>query len=212
MHQLLSALEHCHSNACEHSDLKLDNIMCASPPPEDEGSELPVLKLIDFGNAQRISVQTGKHSQVATDDMWHAGLIFFQLITGQCFFVQDLIELESLEDQGVFVDPGSMTCGSEYVALQMNVARKFCDPMTLDLLGKMLKPDKAARISAQDALEHPFVRAAAREDGKLVRKASFSSGSTTVGSFDESEIGQISDEPNHGPPTPSKAQIISYTA
>jgi len=187
MHGLLSAVEHCHSLGYSHGDLKLDNIMFAAPPNQ-KSSEPPVLKLIDFGNARHMGTDADQSRQALAQDMWFVGLVFFQLITGQNFFALAMMESESLEDQGVDVDPDRMTCCSEYVRMQMATARRFGDKMALDLLGKLLKLDGMSRITAKEALEHPFVHALSHEPPMHVtRTPSFSSRSTTVGSCDEFE-------------------------
>eukprot|EP00435_Cladocopium_sp_Y103_P061220 s858_g22.t2 len=145
MKQLLSAVKHCHDSGLVHNDLKFDNIMLAS------SAALPKLKLIDFGNAQSST------KKAPVDDMWFVGIIFYQLITGQPFFQMDSDELESMDEQGVFVDPGSMQCDAFYVQLRLSVAKRFGNSITLDLLSKMLQTNRNVRITATDALDHPFL-------------------------------------------------------
>lgn len=55
------------------------------------------------------------------------GLIFYQLITGQPFFQMDNDELDSLEEQGVYVDPGRMQCDAYYVQLRLSIAKRFAN-------------------------------------------------------------------------------------
>mmetsp|Transcript_19267 Transcript_19267/g.67058 ORF Transcript_19267/g.67058 Transcript_19267/m.67058 type:complete len:623 (-) Transcript_19267:257-2125(-) len=156
MRQLLLALGHCHSLGYEHSDLKFDNLMVASQPKEVDG-QTEVLKLIDFGNARPICAEPVSDPCFENDDVWYAGVLFFELITGQPFFIQDPSELESLEEQGLYVDPSKMVCGSEYIELRLAAAKQCADDMTVDLLSKMLTLNKAKRIGIQDALDHPFL-------------------------------------------------------
>lgn len=145
MKQLLSAVKHCHDSGLVHNDLKFDNIMLAS------SAALPKLKLIDFGNAQSST------KKAPVDDMWFVGIIFYQLTTGQPFFQMDSDELESMDEQGVFVDPGSMQCDAFYVQLFLSIAKRFGNSITLDLLSKMLQTNRNVRITATDALDHPFL-------------------------------------------------------
>eukprot|EP00933_Yihiella_yeosuensis_P021486 TRINITY_DN16998_c0_g1_i1.p1 TRINITY_DN16998_c0_g1~~TRINITY_DN16998_c0_g1_i1.p1 ORF type:complete len:320 (-),score=65.01 TRINITY_DN16998_c0_g1_i1:300-1259(-) len=145
VYQLLSALDHCHDLGFVHGDLKMDNIMFA---------QQNVLKLIDFGNSRHCPTVDVAEDQSA--DMWSVGLILYQLITGQPFFITDSFQLESLDDQGVYVDPARMKCDSVYVDLRISLAKRVAEGLVLDLLGKMLVLDKATRITAKEALDHPF--------------------------------------------------------
>ncbi|CAE7225420.1 CaMKII [Symbiodinium natans] len=146
MQQLLAALSHCHDSGRIHNDLKFDNIMLAS------GAKQPKLKLIDFGN----SLSLHEAGKTPSDDMWFAGLTFFQLVTGLPFFLMDSDELESLDEQGVYVDPQKMQCDSMYLQLRLSIAKRFASSIALDLLAKMLQLDRTARIAAAEALDHPF--------------------------------------------------------
>ncbi|CAK8995701.1 SNF-related serine/threonine-protein kinase (SNF1-related kinase) [Durusdinium trenchii] len=167
LQQLLLAVQHCHKSGFVHNDLKFDNIMLAS------GASLPKLKLIDFGNASRADAK-----RKPADDIWFLGLIFYQLITGQPFFQMDNDELDSLEEQGVYVDPGRMQCDAYYVQLRLSIAKRFANSITLDLMSKMLQTKQSARISAADALEHPFLlrlKERLEEDTPEMRKGSLES-------------------------------------
>eukprot|EP00913_Durusdinium_trenchii_P024785 g23263.t1 len=195
LQQLLLAVQHCHKSGFVHNDLKFDNIMLAS------GASLPKLKLIDFGNASRADAKRKPAEPWAQDDIWFLGLIFYQLITGQPFFQMDNDELDSLEEQGVYVDPGRMQCDAYYVQLRLSIAKRFANSITLDLMSKMLQTKQSARdvareavvrshpetigdvhrptgISAADALEHPFLlrlKERLEEDTPEMRKGSLES-------------------------------------
>eukprot|EP00931_Biecheleriopsis_adriatica_P068219 TRINITY_DN4220_c0_g1_i2.p1 TRINITY_DN4220_c0_g1~~TRINITY_DN4220_c0_g1_i2.p1 ORF type:complete len:606 (-),score=128.93 TRINITY_DN4220_c0_g1_i2:285-2102(-) len=157
MYGLASALAYCHDSGYAHCDVKPDNIMFVAPVESQEPHH-PTLKLIDFGNARRVEGS----ADLCAQDVWFAGLIFFQLVTRQSFFIQDEEELQHLDEQGVYVDAIAMKCGKDYLTMRMEIAARCCGPEghhALDLLRQMLELDVAHRIRAGAILEHPVMRA-----------------------------------------------------
>eukprot|EP00931_Biecheleriopsis_adriatica_P068220 TRINITY_DN4220_c0_g1_i3.p1 TRINITY_DN4220_c0_g1~~TRINITY_DN4220_c0_g1_i3.p1 ORF type:complete len:623 (-),score=120.22 TRINITY_DN4220_c0_g1_i3:543-2339(-) len=157
MYWLSSALTYCHDSGYAHCDVKPDNIMFMKPTELQE-SHLPTLKLIDFGNARCVEGS----NDLCAQDVWFAGLIFFQLVTRQSFFIQDEEELQHLDEQGVYVDAIAMKCGKDYLTMRMEIAARCCGPEghhALDLLRQMLELDVGRRIRARAILEHPVMSA-----------------------------------------------------
>ena len=109
--QLLAALAYLHDTCkCVHTDLKLENILLASPEPLREGSpgQMPrytprsnSIRIIDFGGA---TFEDAHHSSIINtrqyrgpevilglgwsypSDIWSAGCILAELLTGRLLF------------------------------------------------------------------------------------------------------------------------------
>ncbi len=150
MRQILQGLEHCHSHGVIHRDVKPNNILM-----DQEGH----LRLADFGSG-RLSAHNGAktpdlctlwyrapellrgHTNYSIPvDLWSAGCIFAELLTGQILF-RSTTELEQL------------TCIDE--VLQGKWPTTVSHPVALDLLQHLLRYEPHERLSARQALKHNF--------------------------------------------------------
>ncbi|KAL4497962.1 hypothetical protein ABPG72_014819 [Tetrahymena utriculariae] len=151
MQQALSALQYAHSKYYAHRDIKPENIMI---DPETQK-----IKIIDWGastsfNGEKIKQLVGSAYYIAPEilkrkgynekvDIWSLGIVFYLLITGSTPYNSETtteIFEEIKKYQLTFDDP---------------LWEKFSNECK-DLLSKMLNPQPNKRISAQQALKHPW--------------------------------------------------------
>lgn len=154
--QLLSAMEYAHRNGIMHRDLKPENIMLVDQSPDSP------IKIIDWGlarplsrSAMRLSSDIGTPSYVAPEvlcskkycekcDIWSIGVIAFELMVGYLpFNAFDGHFIETLQSGKVDFKKEDWDDIS---------------PSAKDLIKHMLVPDPAARYSASEARNHPWVR------------------------------------------------------
>merc|ERR1712046_101139 len=146
MQKLMQALQHRHERGFAHGDIKADNIMV-------EGDILDVdLRLIDFGLAHKhLSSAAG-----AADDIWFAGIMLFEMLTGEALFsTQSSASKAPWLEQGM--SPDAFARDVTYIDFQLASVQADLSEEAWDLLHKMLKPDACSRITARQALEHPFI-------------------------------------------------------
>eukprot|EP00339_Tiarina_fusa_P018102 CAMPEP_0117000994 /NCGR_PEP_ID=MMETSP0472-20121206/3147_1 /TAXON_ID=693140 ORGANISM="Tiarina fusus, Strain LIS" /NCGR_SAMPLE_ID=MMETSP0472 /ASSEMBLY_ACC=CAM_ASM_000603 /LENGTH=378 /DNA_ID=CAMNT_0004700865 /DNA_START=9 /DNA_END=1148 /DNA_ORIENTATION=+ len=173
--QLLGALAFLHEHAGAHRDLKPDNIML---------SQTLELKLGDFGFARNVQ-QGGALTQVgvgtpvynppemgtgavnaAAQDMWMAGVCLFIFLTGN--FPFGGAELRESDRKRVFdrldapgeANPthrGYWEGGSVGSFRPMMLRKKFLSEPAVDLLNRLWDRDPLRRLSAKQALEHPWL-------------------------------------------------------
>lgn len=177
MHQLLTGLAFCHSNRVLHRDLKPQNLLIDS-----EGA----IKLADFGLARAFSIPVrtythevvtlwyrapeillGSRNYSTPVDIWSLGCIFAEMLTRNALFpgdceIDELFRIfRTLGTPNEQVWPG-VTSLPDYQDSFPCWAPKplnsiiHADEHALDLLSRMLVYDPAARITAKDALQHPY--------------------------------------------------------
>jgi len=158
MRQVLCALQYCHVRSVMHRDLKPDNIMVAA-----HCGLRPEVKLIDFGLAvmstrslarrrsgssivgtadyQAPEVRRGQHSTAA--DVWSAGMVLHALLVGN-LPAPDVLDGE---------DPMHLSA-PQYQKVS-HEAR--------DLLWRLLQVDPARRLTAAEAVAHPWINGGGNE-------------------------------------------------
>lgn len=182
MFQLLMGLAYCHAHRILHRDLKLQNLLV---------DKLGNIKLADFGLARSISlpVRTYTHEVVTlwyrspelllktthygpSVDLWSLGCIFAEMQSNRVLFPGDS-EIDQI--YRIFRTLGTPDETNWPKFKEMPDYRRFpkfsgrgvesyigSDNMdAVDLLDKFLTYNPDARISAKQALEHPYMEGAA---------------------------------------------------
>jgi len=158
--KVIEAAAYLHKNGVVHRDLKPENLLFSS---EDEDSEL---KIADFGFARYIgegSLQTpcGSPAYVAPEivneqdynkavDMWSIGVILYILLCGFPPFYH-----ETTEQIFVKIKEGQFNFPDPYWSKVSSAAK--------ELVSLLLKVDPKERITAEDALLHPWIAASGGE-------------------------------------------------
>jgi len=155
--QILEAIQYCHSKSIVHRDLKPENLLYASP------AEDAPLKLADFGLAHLLKPKEMMHSACGTPgyvapeilrgeregygravDLWSIGVIIYILVCGYPPFADD-------DNDKLFV-------------MIQNAAFEFHSPYfdevsgeAKDLICKLLVTEPSHRLTAEQALAHPWL-------------------------------------------------------
>lgn len=157
LYNLLSALAHLHRNNIVHRDIKAENILFAS-----RNSRASLLLLADFGHAQILAGEDladcfgGTLSYLAPEvvrrerhgfpvDMWAVGVLTYFMLCGYTPFDCDTDK----ETKEMITTADYVYEPEEYWGHIPQVAKDFID--------KCLCLDPKDRLSAEDALKHPFI-------------------------------------------------------
>eukprot|EP00948_MAST-09A_sp_MAST-9A-sp1_P002566 g2566.t1 len=150
---ILEAINYCHSNKIAHRDIKPENLILKEPNSEE-------LVLIDFGmsriydDEEVFTSQCGSPSYVAPEvlkgaytqscDLWSIGVITYILMTGEPPFIGD-------SDQETM----SKVRDGKY---EMNQAEwDYVSDSAKDLVKKLMCTDVNQRLTAEQALSHPWI-------------------------------------------------------
>lgn len=178
-YQTLCGIAHCHAHRHLHRDLKPQNLLI---------NESKELKLADFGLARAFGNTTRAYSNEVVTlwyrppdvllgsqqyntsiDVWSAGCIIAEMVTGKPLFpgrsnVDELICIFKILGtpnektwQGVTELPE--WANTEFPECKSTPMREICitlEPAGHDLLNKMLEMNPITRISAVEALAHPY--------------------------------------------------------
>jgi calcium-dependent protein kinase len=154
MFQLLSAISYCHSQKVIHRDLKPGNIFLVSKGADFDirisgfGSSAFLYinsSLIGgFGNAYYLAPEVHKHSYNELIDVWSAGMIMYVMLTGRTPY-------PGKDEQEVIANAiaSPFDIRSAY--------QKGIPEDALDLLRGLLDLNVETRLSANDAIEHPWI-------------------------------------------------------
>ena len=155
IYQILLAINYCHKMGIVHRDIKPENIMIE----RKELNGLLRVKLIDFGVAKIFSLNVN-HKTIAGSsiymapevlranynescDLWSIGVILYILLIGQPpFFGKNENEISQAIKTGKY-DINN----KQYLSLSQNAK---------DLIAKLLKYNPQERITALEALNHPW--------------------------------------------------------
>eukprot|EP00922_Rhytidocystis_sp_ex-Travisia-forbesii_P054201 GHVS01080404.1.p1 GENE.GHVS01080404.1~~GHVS01080404.1.p1 ORF type:complete len:625 (+),score=123.45 GHVS01080404.1:158-2032(+) len=164
IHQVMLAVARMHSVGLVHRDLKTANLMLSQPHPF--GS----IKIVDFGNGHQMTRRDSRICNNLTTcfacapeifdwvydqregysekvDLWAAGTILYELFTGHRLFEGSRLDevwplVKNFSPQG----------------LQQPMAARQVPTQAIDLLKRLLAKDPDKRISAAEALKHPYIK------------------------------------------------------
>ena len=163
MEKILSALAYLHERGIIHKDIKLENIVL------EEADPFSNLKLIDFGFSE-IKDESKNYNRSSSGtliymaqevftmdydekcDIWAAGVILYLLLFKELPFTgptsDDLLEDILTKDL------------SAMLKKHKGVSR---EPLITHFLQKLLERDSSKRLSAVEALNHPFIQKYAKK-------------------------------------------------
>ncbi|KAL7860127.1 hypothetical protein SRHO_G00152740 [Serrasalmus rhombeus] len=177
-YQLLRGLKYIHSAGIIHRDLKPNNLAV------DENCEL---KILDFGLARHAEMEMTGYvvtrwyrapevifnwmHYTQTVDIWSAGCILAEMITGQVLFPGN----DSMDQLNMILDLTGTPQSSLLQKMQSKDARTYVsslpvqkkkdfrkvfpamDSWAVDVLEKTLMLDPEVRLTAKDGLSHPYL-------------------------------------------------------
>ncbi|KAG5181092.1 kinase-like domain-containing protein [Tribonema minus] len=188
---LLRAVAHCQARGIAHRDIKLSNILC--PAPDGAGSRgcaaaAPVVKLGDFGMAGAVGadgclrgrcgtpgyvapeiLRAGPHEPYGANvDAYSVGVVAYTLLCGyEPFYGETDAELLAQNKAGDFDFDMADWCD---VSLSAQ-----------DFVSALMDANPATRITAAEALEHPWLAAALSGGSSGARRCSRGSSSGARG-------------------------------
>lgn len=149
--QLITALDFCHTMDISTRDIKMDNVLLHWVI----GAQRPILKLYNFGIVHDRSpeimapeVLFGAEDCRQTADIWAAGVLLYGLLTGVCPFVRlwDTNETADKRLQAMFL----RIIAGEFLPISEGSTEVRA------LLGAMLQPAPASRITMESIANHPW--------------------------------------------------------
>lgn len=169
MRQICQALKYLHSKNIIHLDLKPENVVIANQSND-------VVKIIDFGGAQFytkgkvVRTMFGTREYMApetlgydpvefTTDMWSAGVLCYNLLSGLSPF---------LGDDDSETECSIQTCEWDYDCIEFDHVSEEAK----DFISNLLVRDPAERMTSDECLHHPWLNASTRADIKDARSLS----------------------------------------
>ncbi|OMJ94225.1 hypothetical protein SteCoe_2713 [Stentor coeruleus] len=164
MKQLLIGVSYLHNLRIVHRDLKPENVLI-----EEKGEDL-LIKIIDFDTSVKLTekgVVSGLYGTIyymapelvdieydEKCDIWSLGIIMYTLFTGELPYV-------GLSDHHIL---------NNIQRIPINLSNDSLFPLSekgIDLLRKLLSKDPKKRISAEDALGHPWLNSVSIDTEKI---------------------------------------------
>ncbi|KAL1935248.1 hypothetical protein VTP01DRAFT_4388 [Rhizomucor pusillus] len=178
MHQLMKGIAFCHEHKVLHRDLKPQNLLI---------NKKGELKLGDFGLARAFGIPVRSYShevvtlwyrapdvlmgcrQYSTSiDLWSAGCIFAEMVSGRPLFpgssipdqLQRIFKVLGTPTEetwpGVSKLPEYKPDFEMFARIPLENLVPKLDPLGVDLLKQLLQYPPEKRITAKDALNHPY--------------------------------------------------------
>ena len=178
LYQILLAIKYCHSRRILHRDLKPQNLLLDKKGIIKVGDfglarafGIPIKTLTHeiltlWYRAPEILLGQKEYSTPV--DMWSIGLIFFEmahrkpLFAGDCEIDQifKIFQMYGTPTEktwpGITKLPEFKLTFPQFKPKGLECYNKNIDPLGLDLLSKMIQQDPCKRISAKQALHHPY--------------------------------------------------------
>ena len=180
MYQLLKGTAHMHKHGTMHRDLKPQNLLVDTSAPH------PLIKVADLGLGRHFSVPIkaytheivtlwyrapevllGATHYAPAVDMWSVGCIFAELVRKQALFPGDselqqllhIFKLLGTPSEDMWQGVSQLKDWHEYPQWKpqdfSKVFPSLC-PNGIDLLQQMFEYDPSKRITAMEALRHPY--------------------------------------------------------
>ncbi|ORZ19875.1 Pkinase-domain-containing protein [Absidia repens] len=201
MYQLFRSLAYCHHLGICHRDIKLYNILV--------DPNTGVLKLCDFGSAKPLvegesnvayicsryyrapELIFGATMYTTTIDIWSAGCVMGELLSGRPLFpgkssIDQLVEIIKVLGTPTKLQIERMN--PSYIAQKLpkvdpkplsKLFRSSTPQDALDLLTQLLQYDPDKRLTAIEAMTHPFFNELRSSPGAVSSSSSSSSSSST---------------------------------
>lgn len=151
---LLSAVQYCHSIRICHGDIKPNNILIINESKDSDN----IYKLADFGAAKDNDDDKTlpitnicsapetfykDHKLLPASDMWSVGVVIYFLFTATYPFIEKDIEVSMHNARnGKYLDKND----------------RLISNTALDLIKKLIVMDPDKRLTATEALNHPWLR------------------------------------------------------
>jgi calcium-dependent protein kinase len=159
MKQLLSAVAFCHKNGIIHRDLKPENILLEEE--EEAKKEYFTIKVIDFGTSGKIKKGQKYNDVIGTPfyiapevlknkydekcDLWSCGVILYVMLCGEPPFYGE-------DDDEIY---------NQILTTEVKFYQKEWENISddaKDLIKKLLNKNYKNRLSAVEALQHPWIQ------------------------------------------------------
>jgi len=179
LRQIFQAIEYMHSKKCAHCDLKPDNFLFLTSDIDSP------LKVIDFGMSKfverrkyfdtlcgtpyYIAPEVIKGKYTIHCDLWSLGVITFIMLFGYPPFYANPNQFGAMTNEKIF----SLICKGFYPITKRGYGPFFNADMPVsdsakDFIVKLLTLDTAKRLTATEALEHPWLKGSTAPETPLV--------------------------------------------